>query len=137
MDAPVGGRAAPRRIGFAIAFTVVIGAMVAGQAIGRLFEKFPPTEALSRLIRGDRIGAHEIWAQVPGSIDWRGWCLLAFLAALGAWLFVVRHMVVRFFRSMQVGVALVAMTTLAVAAGVLVPQIEGFEDPDERVGARG
>jgi hypothetical protein len=38
----------------------------------------------------------------------------------------------RFFLSMQTGVSLVALATLAVTLGVLVPQIENFEDPDER-----
>jgi hypothetical protein len=41
--------------------------------------------------------------------------------------------VARFFRTMQVGVTLVATSALAVAAGVLVPQISNFEDPTERV----
>lgn len=44
-----------------------------------------------------------------------------------------RAAIVRFFRSMHTGVTLVSSTLLAVAIGVLVPQITGFEDPTERV----
>ncbi len=56
-----------------------------------------------------------------------------FALASGVFLVLQRHAVLRFFRTMQVGVSLVTLTLVAVGVGVLVPQITGFEDPTERV----
>lgn len=130
-------RAGTWRWGFVSSASVVLVCMVLGQAIGTLLERFPPTQALTLLLHGDRIAAREVWGALPGSLLAKDWLFAGFLLAVGAWLWVQRSAVHRFFRSMTTGVALVTLTLLAVVAGVLVPQIEGFEDPDRRVGVEG
>ena len=56
-----------------------------------------------------------------------------FVLATGVFLVIQREGVLRFFRTMHVGVTLVTLSLVAVGVGVLVPQITGFEDPTERV----
>ena len=56
-------------------------------------------------------------------------CVLSSLV----WLVLQRRAVTRFLKSMTTGVSLVVLATIAVTVGVLVPQIDGFEDPDQRV----
>lgn len=58
---------------------------------------------------------------------------LAFCASTLVLLVLMRGAVVRFFRDVHAGVALIGVGTLAVCVGVLIPQIEGFEDPEQRV----
>ncbi|MEY2807037.1 MAG: hypothetical protein RIR65_1454 [Planctomycetota bacterium] len=59
--------------------------------------------------------------------------LLGFLGSVAGFLWIQREAVKGYFRSMKTGVSLIALSILAIAAGVLVPQIDGFEDPEERV----
>ncbi|MBK7876564.1 MAG: hypothetical protein IPJ77_12585 [Planctomycetes bacterium] len=70
---------------------------------------------------------------VHGDLGWRDAILVAFALCASAFTWLQREAVLRFFRSMHTGVALVALSLVAVALGVLVPQIDGFEDPEERV----
>lgn len=100
------------RWGFASASGMVLALVVAGQAVGVMLAGFG-----------------------VGGMQARDWIFCAFLAS-ACWLcFLQRHAIWRFLRSVQVGVTLVVLTTLAVIGGVLVPQIEGFEDPEQRVTA--
>lgn len=106
------GRARTSRWGFATASAVTLVLIVTGQAVGVMLDGF-----------------------AQGGMQARDWIFSAFLASAG-WLTVLqRHAIWRFLRSVQVGVSLVGMTTLAVIVGVLVPQIDGFEDPEQRVTA--
>jgi hypothetical protein len=100
----------PFRWGFASAAGVILLVVCIGQAAGF---------AIADLGRGGFRG--------------KDWLFIAFAISGAAFLFLQRAAVVRFFRTMHVGVSLVALTGIAVIVGVLVPQIEGFEDPDERV----
>jgi phage shock protein PspC (stress-responsive transcriptional regulator) len=59
--------------------------------------------------------------------------LCIFFVSAVAFVVTQRQAVLRYFRAMHTGVTLVVLSTLAVTAGVLVPQIEGFEDPNVRV----
>ncbi len=105
-------RARAFRWGFASASAMTLVLMVAGQAVGVMLDGFG-----------------------VGGMQPRDWIFSAFLASAGWLCFLQRSAIWRFLRTVQVGVSLVAMTTLAVAVGVLVPQIDGFEDPDQRVTA--
>lgn len=58
---------------------------------------------------------------------------LAFCASTLVLCYLTRNAILRFFRDMHVGVALTSIGTIAVCIGVLVPQIDGFEDPEQRV----
>ncbi|MBI5362969.1 MAG: hypothetical protein HZA53_07300 [Planctomycetes bacterium] len=68
-----------------------------------------------------------------GAFGWRDAILAGFALCAAAYVWLQRDAVKHFFRSMHTGVVLVGLSAIAVASGVLVPQIEGFEDPDERV----
>lgn len=107
------------RWGFVSASFVIIGLMILGEAVGRQSER-------AQLMLAD-----------TDAMDWRGWSSLIvgglfLLCSLG--LAVLQWRAVRhFFLSIKVGTSMVAITTLGVMAGVLVPQIDGFEDPEMRV----
>jgi hypothetical protein len=60
-----------------------------------------------------------------------------FVAAFAFFAWARRAQFAQFFRSMTVGVSLVALSTLAVAVGVVVPQIDPPDDPLVRVDAPG
>jgi hypothetical protein len=63
----------------------------------------------------------------------KDWLFLGFVGSSLTFLWLQRHATLRFFRAMHVGVSLVGLTTCSVLLGVLVPQIDGFEDPKQRV----
>jgi len=112
--APPEPRPAPRRKRFKWGFPSAVGAilalMVAGQAAGLMLADY-------RLL----------------SAEPKDWIFSAFLLSAG-WLFTLqRGAVWHFLRSMPVGVSLVGLSCLSIITGVLVPQIDGFEDPDQRV----
>lgn len=131
-DAPRSRDNAPARTfrwGFPSAMLAVLVLIVLGEAVGRLAGEFPPARAL----RESALGRGVAFGDVLGSMIVRDWLFVGFLLAALFGVFASWGAVKRFFRSMHVGVSLVSLTTLAVAAGVLVPQIQNFEDPDERV----
>jgi phage shock protein PspC (stress-responsive transcriptional regulator) len=124
----------PRRWDFGSAMGAILLLAAIGQAMGVLLSPYWHA-AKDAYVHGDP-------AWFVGWIgDWHaahGWgakeaILGLFFLSAGGFLLVERRAVVAFFRSMHVGVSLVVLTTLAVTAGVLVPQIDGFEDPDQRV----
>lgn len=61
---------------------------------------------------------------------------LFLLASLG-WTWANRGAVQRYFTAMHTGVVTVSLSLLAVAAGVMIPQIDPVDDPDARVMAPG
>lgn len=107
----------PRRWDFGSALGALIVLTAMGQAVGYLLAPY--------------------WDAVQGRGEWafglKDLVLLAFFACSAAFAFLQRDAFRRFFRSMHVGVSLVVLTTLSVGLGVLVPQIDGFEDPEQRV----
>ncbi len=125
----------PFRWGFASAAGMVLLLMVAGHFAGWLLSDWPPSRALLMALRGDTSGAGELLGGLLVVMQPRDWVFAAFLASSGIYLWLMHAAVARFFRSMQVGVALIVITTLAIVTGVLVPQIQNFEDPEERVSA--
>lgn len=122
----------PFRWGFASAAMVVLALLVVGQVVGRLLSDWPPAMTVMRFARADP----EAW-QWLGALftvmGLRDWVLAAFFASAGVFLWLQREGVLRYLRSMHAGVSLISIATLAVFSGVIVPQIEGFEDPEERV----
>jgi hypothetical protein len=109
-DAP--RRPKQRRWSFFSSCAVILLLLVIGQSVGVL---------VRAALRGELGGQVYLLA---------GFVLFAVLYLLSA-----RRGVFAFFRSMQTGVALVFLTAFSVCAGVLVPQIDGFEDPEQRVTA--
>ncbi len=101
----------PFRWGFWNATALILVLVVAGQVA---------LSVLGRVADGEATGLQAV-------------AFGGFVLAMGVFLVLQRAAVLRFFRTMQVGVALVSLALLAVALGVLVPQITGFEDPTERV----
>ncbi|MDZ4771852.1 MAG: hypothetical protein SGI72_01820 [Planctomycetota bacterium] len=95
---------------------VVLLAMIVGQFVGTIVDGLTTY--------------HGTWTG-------REWVLAVVLAGfvLSSGAFVVSQWdgVRRFFRTMHVGVTLVSLSLFAVFAGVLVPQIENFEDSTERI----
>ncbi len=124
----------PRRWDFASALGGVMILVGIGQALGLLFEPYWRA-AKSAFQAGDPlwfvtwIGS---FVQSEG-VGMKEAVLLLFFASAGAFLWLERKAVGAFFRAMHVGVTLVGLTLLSVASGVLVPQIDGFEDPEQRV----
>lgn len=104
----------PRRR-FLSAASVILAVMVIGDVVGRLVVKMR-----WRLEAGEGLALKD-------------WLLFAFFVSSAGWLWLIRRPLVRFFRSMYAGVALVVLTTLSVAVGVLVPQMDGFEDVRQRI----
>lgn len=102
----------PFKWGFFSAALMILALAVIGQFIGNRIEDLPASGMRAK-----------------------DWILGAFLLSSAVFLILQRAAVKRFFRTMQVGVTLVALSALSVFTGVLIPQIEGFEDPTERVTA--
>jgi hypothetical protein len=123
-NAPSGDRAArgTRKWSFVTAPLVILFLICIGQAAGAVIAD---------------IGAHHAhsFGAFVGGLRARDWIFGAFLASSAVYVWLQRAGVVAFFRSMHVGVSLVSLSCLAVLTGVLIPQIEGFEDPTERVTA--
>lgn len=125
-------KAPARRWGFLSAGAVIVTAMVVGQIVGELLSRWPPLRALLTKIGAvSSLGRFE--AGVFESMVLRDWLLTAFLVAAISVAWTSRRAIVDFFRSMQTGVALVVLSTVAVGVGVLVPQIDNFEDPEQRI----
>jgi hypothetical protein len=129
---PEEGRA--RRWDFGSAAGAVLLFVLVGQAVGFLLGPYWDYARTAWHVRGP-----------PGLLTWVGTyldveglslkepVLLLFFLSSASFLFLQRRAVVVFFRSVHVGVTLVVTCTIAVTIGVLVPQIDGFEDPDQRV----
>ena len=123
-----------RRWDFASAGLVVFLLLLVGQALGVLLAPYWETAKAAWMSRGASgwftwFGDyHEIYGFGVKDV-----VLGAFFVSAGGFVWIQRDAVKRFFRSMHTGVTLVVMTTLAVTLGVLIPQIDGFEDPDQRV----
>jgi hypothetical protein len=119
------------RFGFLFAMGVVLSLMVLGHGVGKLIAVYPPWLALRAGLVGDSQTVREMLA--IDAMDWRAWMTTAFAIALIAYVVVWRDLIATFFRKMHVGVTLVSFTALSVLTGVLIPQIDGFEDPATRV----
>ncbi|MFN0243134.1 MAG: hypothetical protein ACKVWV_09615 [Planctomycetota bacterium] len=108
------------RWGFFSASAVIVLLVCVGQAIGVMLDSFGARDASS------------FGAAVSG-MGLKDWLFVAFLLSTGVFLWLQRAGVYAFFRTMHVGVSLITLSLLAITAGVLVPQIENFEDPEARV----
>jgi len=125
--------AGEREWGFAGATLVALLLVVAGHGTGEMLSDWPPQIALRRLVAGDPSGALSLAGGLLGEMKLTDWLLAVFLVLVAFFVVHQRRAVVGFFRSFRVGVTLVILSILAVMIGVLVPQIEGFEDPEVRV----
>ncbi|MBL8857374.1 MAG: hypothetical protein JNL28_02560 [Planctomycetes bacterium] len=105
----------PFKWGFASAALVIFTIMIAGQFVGTIIEGLRQP--------GEWGGREKLLAAV----------LAGFVVSSAAFVVMQWSAVLRFFRTMNVGVSLVSISLLAVFAGVLVPQIDNFEDSTERV----
>jgi hypothetical protein len=128
---PAPARAKSPRIGFLSAGGILLALVVMGHGLGVLIHDFAPYRGLLALLRQD----HEQVSAAFAPANWvlRDGLTALLLVALAAYVFVWRELIARFFRSMHVGVMLVVFSVTAVTLGVLVPQIDGFEDPEQRV----
>jgi len=120
--------------GFASSGAVILAMLVVGQVAGELLGRWPPMRGLLRAM-GAFSGHGRFTGSVLDAMRMKDWLFAAFLIAALAVAWINRAAIVRFFRTMQTGVMLIALTTLAILTGVLVPQIENFEDPEQRVTA--
>lgn len=127
--------ASPYRWGFGSALAVVLLLLVVGQAIGVLMRGYPPQRLFKYAVMGDAESFSELLTSFFARMEARDWTFTAFLFTAAGFVWVQRAAVKRFFRAMHVGVTLVVLTAAAVTAGVLVPQMEGFEDPETRITA--
>ena len=126
--------AQPRRWDFASATGAIFLAMMVGQVLGFLLEPYWDSAKSAFLTRGPS-GFFTWFGDHGREVGWgaRDVVLLGFFVSGGTFLWLQRRGVHAFLRSVHVGTSLVALTTVAVGVGVLVPQIDGFEDPDQRV----
>jgi hypothetical protein len=102
------------RWGFGSASLVILLALVLGQILGVMLVGTAKAASAGKLGVGDAF-------------------FLAFLLSALWLLWLVRGAVRRFLLEMHVGVSLVVISIAAVASGVLVPQMDGFEDPETRI----
>lgn len=126
------GTRKPLRWGFVSAALVVLALLVVGQIVGRLLADWPPATTLMRFLHADPEAPQWLGALFT-VMGLRDWVLAAFFVSAAVFLWLQRAAALRFLRSMHAGVTLISLATLAVFSGVIVPQIEGFEDPEERV----
>lgn len=123
----------PPKWGFGGAALVVLFLMVVGQAVGTMLAAYPPQHALRGLVAGSPSLAWERLVAAPGEMAAKDWVFTAFLISTIVFLWLQREGVRSFLRNFRTGVTLVVFTTCAVMVGVLVPQIDGFEDSNLRV----
>ncbi len=115
---------------FGSAAGAVLALVVLGQGVGFLCVPYWNAAKAAYLSRGP--SGWFTWVGDHG-LGLRDAIFALFLLTSVSFLYLQRRAVVAFFRSIYVGATLVIVTTLAVAVGVLVPQIDGFEDPERRV----
>lgn len=128
---PASTRAKSPRIGFGSAALILLALVILGHGLGVLIHDFAPYRGLLALLRADTEALSA--ALAPSNWLLRDGLTALLLVALVAYVVVWRELIARFFRSMHVGVTLVVYSVMAVTLGVLVPQIDGFEDPSQRV----
>jgi hypothetical protein len=122
----------PFKWGFASALGAVLALVVTGHIVTTLFAQWPPFRAWLTSIGG--FSSYGPWSGgVLAAMGARDWVFGAFLVSTAVFVFLQRRSLATFFRSMHTGVTLVILTTVAIAIGVLVPQIDNFEDPEQRV----
>ncbi len=119
------------RVGFGAAALILLALIALGHGLGVLIADFAPYRALLAALRADTSTASELLS--PSNWGLRDGLTALLLVALAAYIAVWRELIASFFRSMHVGVMLVVYCVAAVTLGVLVPQIDGFEDPAQRV----
>jgi hypothetical protein len=127
----------PFRWGFLSSLAVLLVLTFSGQAlIALLRPAFMAGKAayiaqgpLALLSPGVYFGA---LSEGPGGLL-RPALLGLFLAASAVWTWSNRAAVQRYFTAMHTGVVTVSLSLLAVAAGVMIPQIDPVDDPDARV----
>lgn len=118
---------------------VILFAIVVGETVGRLVDRYWQAARLGIQEGGGGFGT--VTGFFRGLSEYVGregfgareFILLGFFFFTSLFLFTQRAGVYHFLRSMSTGVSLVAISTVAIAVGVLVPQIENFEDPQERI----
>ena len=115
-----GSERRPFKWGFWTASLAILSLVCVGQAASVALDGFGPKDA-----RG--------FSDFLAGLQAKDWLFAAFVLSSAVFLWLQRAGIARFFRSMHVGVSLVALTGIAIVVGVLVPQIENFEDPQERV----
>ncbi|HUR27430.1 MAG TPA: hypothetical protein VM509_04535, partial [Planctomycetota bacterium] len=120
--------------GFASSGGVILALLVVGQVAGNLLGRWPPMRGLLREM-GAFSGHGRFTGSVIDAMRMKDWLFAAFLVAAVVVAWLNRAAIARFFRSMQTGVMLIALATLAILTGVLVPQIQNFEDPEQRITA--
>ncbi len=124
----------PRPWDFGSSLAVLLPLVVAGQGLGELMAPFWDSAFQAWRERG--LSGWFTWPmdhlEDPG-LDWEDGLFFLALLCAAVFVFLEGDAVRRFFRAMHTGVTLVVLTTVAVTLGVMVPQIDGFEDPDQRV----
>ncbi|MCZ6598968.1 MAG: PspC domain-containing protein [Planctomycetota bacterium] len=119
---------------FGASFGAVLVLILIGQAVGYLLEGYWDSAKAGWQARGP--GGLFTWLgdhRAEHGLGLKDAILVLFFLSSAAFVWLQRTAVKRFFRAMHTGVTLVTLTLVAVCAGVLVPQIDGFEDPDVRV----
>lgn len=132
-------RSKPFQWGFLSSSAVILFAIVVGETVGRLVDRYWQAARFGIQEGGGGFGT--VTGFFRGLSEYVGregfggreFILLGFFFFTALFLFSQRSGVHRFLRSMSTGVSLVVISTVAIAVGVLVPQIENFEDPQERI----
>ena len=131
---PDGRRGKHFRWEFVTSSSIIVFASLTGHAVLKLAAPFWDWGAAlyEEGGLGDLLWLPVAYAKSPG-YGVREILFLGFCVSSLVYLFLQRQAVRRFFRSMFTGVSVVTLSLLAVTAGVLVPQIDGFEDKTQRV----
>jgi hypothetical protein len=136
-------RRGPSKVGFpaaVLSIVVLVGAGTLG--LDALSEHW----AVYRSLR-ETLGTGAALAALPGRVLETSWshgtnivrdlAYLCFLVSFAVFAWLRRDEFAQFFRSMRVGVSVVGLSTLAVAVGVVVPQIDPPDDATARVAPAG
>jgi hypothetical protein len=130
----VNERTRPRRPSFLSASLWILACMLIGQLSCLLAEPYVRA-AQDGYVRGGWPGllaAPGRYLDEPG-LGARDFVFAGFAACGLVFLALQFAAIKRFLRSMHTGVALISWLVVSVVAGVLVPQMDGFEDPDQRI----
>jgi hypothetical protein len=123
--------------GFLTSLLVLCGCLLVGQSICTIGEPYFLALKAGWVHRGwsGLCAAPVLYARDPG-LGARDWIFAAGLLTGLVPLVLQRAAIRRFFLSMHCGVALVVLCITTISLGVLVPQIENFEDSEQRVTAQ-